>query len=762
MSGAIGQEVSRVDGPAKVTGAARYSGEIALPDLAYAQIVGAGIASGRIITIDTTAAEHVPGVAGILTHHDMPKVNHVPLLPSLLGGPAPGETFFPMQDDVIHYAGQPVAIVIADHLEQAQHAATMVQVSYAEAASVTTIGQGRADAYEPEKIFGGVMPARTERGNVEDGFTASDLRIDMAFRFAANHHNALEALTTTAAWDGDQLTLYDSCQGIKAVQLTVAALLGLSPSKIRVLTRFVGGAFGSKAMVWPHVTLTALAAQHVRRPVRLVLPRGQMFTSCGHREEQEQHIELGAASDGRLIAIRHHKISVTSPFDDWAEPAFGVASQLYACPSYQGIHHLVRGNTMTPTFTRGPGEALGVFTLECAMDELASELGIDPVELRLHNVTDVDPNTGHPWSSSGLRECLERGAARFGWAGRSPQPRSQREGNWLIGTGMATAGYPVAFFMRTQRARAHLHADGTAVVATAAQDFGTGMVTVLTQVAADGLGIYLRDVRLEFGDTDLPTAGSPVGSNGAMMVSAAVHNAATAVRDQLIALAVSDPQSPLHGADPARITVAGGRMTLAGDADDASAGETYASLMQRHLMNDAEAIGSWDPPPLDTPYGLLTFGAQFARVAVDADLGIIRVRHMTGAFAPGRILNPKTARSQLMGGMLWGMSQALLEGNHMDAKRGRWASTSLGDYLVPVNADAPDVDVELIEVEDPVTGPLGVKGVGEIGQVGSAAAIANAVYHATGYRPRELPIAAEHLLPHLPPGPAAGAQPGPS
>jgi xanthine dehydrogenase YagR molybdenum-binding subunit len=757
MSGAIGQEISRVDGPAKVTGAARYSGEITLPDLAYAQIVGAGIASGRITAIDTAAAERAEGVAGILTHHDMPKVNHVPLLPSLLGGPAPGETFFPMQDDVIHYAGQPVAIVVADSLEQAQHAATLVQVSYAETASVTTIGQGRASAYEPEKIFGGVMPARTERGNVEDGFAAADLRIDSAFRFAANHHNALEALTTTAAWDGDQLTLHDSCQGIKAVQLTVAALLGMSPSKIRVLTRFVGGAFGSKAMVWPHVTLTALAARHVRRPVRLVLPRGQMFTSCGHREEQEQHIELGAARDGRLTAIRHHKISVTSPFDDWAEPAFGVASQLYACPSYQGIHRLVRGNTMTPTFTRGPGEALGVFTLECAMDELASELGIDPVELRLRNIADADPNTGHPWSSSGLRECLERGAARFGWAGRSPRPRSQREGNWLIGTGMATAGYPVAFFMRTQRARAHLYADGTAVVATAAQEFGTGMVTVLTQVAADGLGIDLRDVRLEFGDTDLPAAGSPVGSNGAMMISAAVHNAATAVRDQLITLAVSDPRSPLHGADPARIVVASGRMTLAGDADDGNAGETYASLMTRHLMNDAEALGSWDPPPLDTPYGLLTFGAQFARVAVDADLGLVRVQRMTGAFAPGRVLNPKTVRSQLMGGMLWGMSQALLEGNRMDPRTGRWASASLGDYLVPVNADAPEVDVELIEVEDPVTGPLGVKGVGEIGQVGSAAAIANAVYHATGYRPRELPIAAEHLLPHLPPGPAAGA-----
>ena len=749
MSGAIGQEVSRVDGPAKVTGSARYSGEITLPGLAYAEIVGAGVASGRITSIDTAQAERAGGVAGILTHHNMPKVNHVPLVPSLLGGPAPGETFFPMQDDVIHYAGQPVALVVADSLERAQYAATLVQISYAETPSVTTIDQGRGDAYEPEKIFGGFMPAQVHRGNVEAGLAAADLRIDAPFRFAANHHNPIEPLTTTAVWDGDQLTLYDSCQGIKAVQLTVAALLGLSPSKIRVLTRYVGGAFGCKAMVWPHVTLTALAARHVRRPVRLTVSRGQMFTSCGHREEQEQHIQLGAARDGTLTAIRHHKTSLTSPFDDWAEPAFGAASQLYASPSFEGVHHLVHGNTMTPTFTRGPGEALGVFTLECAMDELASELGIDPIELRRRNLTDVDPNTGHPWSSYGLAECFERGARRFGWAGRNPQPRSERDGNWLIGTGVAAAGYPVAFFMRTQRARAHMYADGTAIVQTASQEFGTGASTVMTQVAADGLGLDLTNVRFEFGDTDLPAAGSPVGSNGAMMVSAAVHNAAVAVRDQLITLAVSDTQSPLHGADPAKIVVAGGQMTLGGDA---STGETYSALMQRHLMNDAEAIGSWDPPPLDTPYGLLTFGAQFAKVAVDADLGIIRVRHMVGAFAPGRVLNPRTARSQLMGGMLWGMSQALLEGTHMDTDLGRWANASLGDYLVPVNADAPDVDVELIEVDDHVTGPLGVKGVGEIGQVGSAAAIANAVYHATGYRVRELPIAVEHLLAHQAPG----------
>ena len=752
MSGYIGQDVPRVEGPEKVTGSARYSGEIALPDLAYAEIVGATVASGRVTSVDTTAAESADGVAAVLTGRDMPEINHVPLVPSLLGGPAPGETFFPMQDDVIHYAGQPVAIVVADSLEQARRAVTLVQVEYAEVPPVATIAQGRDQAYEPERIFGGLMPARTARGDADAGMAAADARVEAGFRFAANHHNPLEPLTTTAVWSSGELTLYDSCQGIKAVQLTVAALLGMSPSKVRVLTRFVGGAFGSKAMVWPHVTLTAIAARHVGRPVRFTAPRGQMFTSCGHREEQEQSVELGARRDGTLTAIRHRKISVTSPFDDWAEPAFGVASQLYASPAYEGILHLVRGNTMTPTFTRGPGEAVGVFTLECAMDELASDLSLDPVELRLRNLAETEPGTGHPWSSYGLAECLQRGAELIGWGGRNPRPRSQRDGNWLIGTGMAAAAYPVAFFMRTQRARAHLYADGTAVVQTSTQEFGTGMPTALTQVAADALGVALRDVRVEFGDTSLPASGSPVGSNGAMMVSAAVHNAGIAVRDQLISLAVADSASPLHGAGPANVTAADGRLAL-----ESGDGETYASLMERHRMADAEAIGSWSPPPLDTPHGLLTFGAQFARVAVDADLGIVRVRQLAGAFAPGRVLNPRTARSQLIGGMLWGMSQALLEGNHMDPRTGRWASASLGDYLVPVNADAPDVDVALIEVDDHVTGPLGVKGVGEIGQVGSGAAIANAVYHATGYRVRELPIAIEHLLPNLPVSPTAAA-----
>jgi xanthine dehydrogenase YagR molybdenum-binding subunit len=530
--------------------------------------------------------------------------------------------------------------------------------------------------------------------------------------------------------------------GIRASQLTVAHLLGLSLAQVRVIAHFVGGGFGSKAMVWPHVTLAAMAARQVGRPVRLVLTRPQTYTSHGHREEQEQQLSLGAGQDGRLVALRHEKLSITSPFDDWAEPATGVSSQLYGCPNFLGVHRLIRGNTMTPTFTRGPGEAMGSFVLETAMDELAYRLGLDPVELRLRNHTDVDPN-GNAWSSDGLPECLRLGSERFGWSARDPAPRTRRDGDWLIGTGMAAAGYPVPLFMPVQRARARLYADGGAVVQAGTQEFGTGVLTAMTQVGADALGVALTDMRFEAGDTDLPNVSSAVGSAGAGMISAAVHAAAGALRAQLVDLAVHDAGSPLHGCDPAEVDVADGRMCAGGRPE---AAETYGELMQRNRLADAEAMGSWSPPPLDTPHGLLTFGAQFVEVAVDPELGLVRMRRMLGVFAPGRVLNPTLARSQLMGGMLWGMSQALLEGNRMDPRRGRWGAGNLGEYLVPVNADAPDVAIEFVEVADDVVNPLGVKGVGEVGQVGVAAAIANAVFHATGRRIRELPLAAELVM----------------
>ena len=740
---AIGRPLDRVDGPEKVTGAARYSGEIVLPGLAHAVIVGATIPSGRVIAVDDDDALAAPGALAVLSHLSVPKVASQPrLLPSLVGGPAPGESFFPMQDEVVHYAGQPVAIVIADGLERAHHAASLVRVRYERASSITTIDEGRAGAAEAETLFGGLMPARSERGDIERGLAEADVRIETEYRMAANHHNPIEAPTTTAVWDEDRLTIYDSTMGVRASQLTVAELLGIPLSKIRVITRFVGGSFGMKAMVWPHVTLAAMAARHVRRPVRLAMTRPQMFTSNGHREEQEQRITIGARRDGTLTAIRHEKLSITSPFDDWAEPATGVSSQMYACESFQGRHRLIHGNTMTPTFTRGPGESAGSFVLEGAMDELAHELGIDPVDLRIRAHAATDPR-GNPWSSDGLEECLRRGAERFGWQQRNRAPRSMRDGDWLIGHGMAAAGYPIALFMPIQHARARVYADGSASVETGTQEFGTGVATMMTQVGADALGVPLDAVTARLGDTDMPNISSAVGSAGATMVSAAVHAAGTALRHQLVALAASDEGSPLHGADLAGVDVADGHMRL---RDDPRIGETYGQLLARNRMTYAEDAGSWRPPPLNVPLGLLTFGAQFVEVAVDPELGLVRVRRMLGAFAPGRVINPKLVRSQLMGGMLWGLGQALFEGNRMDPREGRWGASNLAEYLVPVNADAPDVTVELIEVEDRGINPLGVKGVGEIGQVGVAAAIANAIFNATGRRIRELPLAAELVM----------------
>ena len=743
MSPAIGRPLDRVDGPEKVTGAARYSGEIVLPGLAHAVVVGASIPSGRVTAVDAGDALAADGVLAVLSHVNLPTIAGPPrLLPSLAGGPAPGESFFPMQDEVVHYAGQPVALAVADTLERAQHAASLVTVRYERAPSITTIDEGRNAAVEPAMLFGGLLPARDERGDVERGLAEADVRVEAEYRMPANHHNPIEAPTTTAAWDRDRLTLYDSTMGVRATQLTVAHLLGIPLSKVRVITHFVGGSFGMKAMVWPHVTLAAMAARHVGRPVRLAMTRPQMFTCNGHREEQEQRMVIGAQRDGTLTAIRHEKLSIASPFDDWAEPATGVSSQMYACPSFEGSHRLIHGNTMTPTFTRGPGESTGSFVLESAMDELAHELGIDPVELRVRAHARTGPH-GNPWSSDGLEECLRRGAETFGWQMRTGEPLEVREGDWLIGRGMAAAGYPVALFMPVQRARARVYDDGSASVETSTQEFGTGVATMMTQVGADALGVPPEAVTARLGDTDMPNTSSAVGSAGATMVSAAVHAAGMALRTQLVARTVGDEGSPLHGADPEAVDVVDGRMQL---REQPGTGETYGELLARNRMSYAEDAGSWRPPPLDVPLGLLTFGAQFVEVAVDPEMGLVRVRRMVGAFAPGRVINPKLAGSQLMGGMLWGVGQALLEGNRMDPRQGRWGASNLAEYLVAVNADAPDVTVELIEVEDRGVNPLGVKGAGEIGQVGVAAAIANAVFDATGRRIRELPLAPERVM----------------
>ncbi|MEV1333683.1 xanthine dehydrogenase family protein molybdopterin-binding subunit [Micromonospora costi] len=745
MSPVIGATMNRVDGRFKVRGESRYSAEISVPNLTHAVVVNAKIASGRITSIDTTEAERAEGVLAVFTHRNLNRVATVPrLLPSLAGLAAPGQTFFPMQDETIHYGGQPVAIVVADTIERADHAGTLIRIEYETRPPITLVDQAREQAYVPERIFGGLLPGQGSRGDVAKALAEAEVCVDATFRFAPNHHNPIEPGASTAVWDDvDRLTVYDSTQGPSAVQFTLAELLGLPPISIRVVSHAVGGSFGSKAMVWHHPALAALAARQVGRPVRLVLTREQMFTSCGHREEQEQRITIGAGADGRITALRHHKLSLTSPFDDWAEPSLQSAAVAYVNPNYEGVYHLVRGNTITPTFMRAPGEASGMFALECAMDELAERVGIDPLELRMRNYSDTDPESGEPWSSSGLRECFQRAAELFGWHDRDPRPGSRREGQWLIGTGLASALYPVTQPVNPQRARARLYNDGTAVVEAGVSEFGTGVFTAMTQVAADALGLPPERVRFVGGSSDLPNITAAVGSAGTSAVGSAVHLAACELRDQLIRRAVGDDHSPLHGSDPSRVEVRDGKMVL---RDRPDVGETYADLLHRTMTPDVEVLGTWNPPPQDAGYGVHTFGAQMAEVAVDADLGVVRVRRMVGVFAPGRVLNRKTAHSQLMGGMLWGLGQALLEATRMDPRMGRWTNASLADYLVPVNADAPDVVVDTVEMPDEKVNPIGIKGVGEIGVVGAAAAIANAVHHATGRRQYELPITLEKLL----------------
>lgn len=741
----IGEPVERIDGRQKVTGAARYSAEIALPGLVHAVLIGARVPSGRITAIDTGEAERADGVLAIVTHLNLGPIadRQPPLLPSLAGGPAPGQSFFPMRDDVVHYAGQHIAIVIADSLERAEHAARLVRVTYEETPAITTIEQGRSWMYEADRIFAGMVPGRVTRGDVDAGLSEADVRVTVTYHCAANHHNPIETSATTAMWDGDLLTLWDATQGPNATQLTVAAQLGVPVSQVRVISTFVGGSFGAKAMIWDHPVLAALAARHVGRPVRLALSREQMFDSVGHREEQEQYLVLGARADGRLTAVRHHKLSPTSQFDDWAGTALGCSASLYACPNYESVYRLIKANTITPSFIRGPGESEGMFVLETTMDELAYELGMDPIELRLVNHADVDPESGRPWSSKGLKECYARGAELFGWDRRDPRPGSHREGDLLIGMGMATACYPVAPVFTPQRARARLYADGRAVIQASFAEFGTGVTTAVTQVAADGLGIGLDAVRMEHGDTALPNTVSAVGSAGTGAISSGVHAAAVSLRQELVSRAIADVKSPLYGAAADDVVVKDGCMMV---RDHADIGETYSALMRRNHLSDVEVVGSYDPPPPSDRYACMTFGAQFAEVAVDADLGLVRVRRMTGVFAPGRVLNRRAAHSQLMGGMLWGLSHALLEATHMDPVQGRWANAGLGDYLVPVNADAPDVRIETIEVQDTVVNPMGVKGVGEIGMVGSGAAVANAIFHATGRRLHKIPITIEDLL----------------
>jgi xanthine dehydrogenase YagR molybdenum-binding subunit len=706
----IGQPVSRVDGRQKVTGAATYAAEFDQPGQAHGVIVRSTVANGRIAAIDNAAAERAPGVVAVLTYRNAPRLAYRPHKGAV--DPAVGERLHVLQDDRVSHQGQPIALVIAETLEQANHAAALLRVASAPETATTDVTRFAPVLPTQQKTDQGeTRPPETRRGDPDRALADAEVKVDHTYVIPRENHNPIEMHATIAAWDGDRLTLWDKTQWVNNTAAEIAAVFGIAAENIRVVSPFVGGAFGSGLRTWPHVTLAALGARVVGRPVKVMLSRREMYYGVGYRPHTVQRVALGASRDGRLAAIVHEGHQETSSYEEFSEALLNASRFLHSCPNVYTRHRIARMNVHTPTYMRAPGEASGVFALESAMDELAVALNIDPVELRLRNEPEQDEFKKLPFSSRSTRECYRAAAERFGWSRRTPEPRSMRDGRWLIGWGMATATYPMNYAPASAMAR--LLPDGTAEVMSASSDMGPGTWTSMTQVAAETLGLPIERVRFTLGDTRLPKAPVHGGSMTMASVGSAVQAACRKARDDALAR--------------------GG----ANDLTDAI----------RRIGQPVEALADVKPGDEAQRFSMNSFGAVFVEVAVDPDLGETRVRRIVGAYGAGRIVNPKTTRSQCIGGMIGGIGMALMEHSVVDVRNGRVPNANFAEYVVPVHADAPPImDVIFVEEHDPHVNPLGVKGVGEIAMVGIAPAIANAVFHATGKRIRELPITPDRLL----------------
>ena len=726
----IGAPVDRVDGPLKVTGAAPYPSDFTFPGLTHAVVVQSTIAAGAIRGIDAAEAEAAPGVLAVITHENAPALAEGPMTPL---GPSPP---FPLRDNRIVHRGQHVAVVVARTREQARAAARLVRIGYEETAAVLGIGDPRAP------VLVNKWGLDVDRGDVTAALASAEVTYDETFTTAAVTPNPMGLFATVARWEGDRLTVHDASQDPMLVRKTLATVFDLPETDVRVLVPYLGGGFGAGLRVWPHVILAALAARIVGRPVKLVLTRPQMFTSVGHRPETRQRVRLGATRDGRLVAVDHESTSTLGALDDGGvEPVPQTTGNAYSCPNVATRDRRERLHIPSPHWMRAPGAAQGNFAAESALDELSYALDIDPIELRLRNYTEVHPGSGRPWSSKALRECYHAGAERFGWARRTPGIGSMRDGNWLVGYGMA--GVTFTSGQAPCQASVSIRRDGTAHVRSAATDLGTGTYTIATQVTAGLLGLDIDQVRVEIGDSDLPFAPYSGGSGMATSLSGAIRDAVGKLVQALVDVVADDESSPLRGRRADEVTTTNGGIHVAGAP---AIGETYAAILARHGLPEITADGERNPRAngaSEPPSG--SFAARFAEVRVDPDLGQVRVARIVSAIDAGRILNEKLARSQMIGGAVMGIGMTMLEETVFDHETGRIANATFGDYLIPANADVPDLDVVFVGTPDPVR-PIGIKGIGEIAIVGVSAAIANAVYHATGRRIRSLPITVEQLL----------------
>lgn len=731
----VGTAQRRIDGRAKVTGSAPYAGEFDVSGLLQGVAVSGAIARGTIRAIDIAAAEAVPGVIHVFTHENRPQEDWFTSEFKDMVAPD-GTPFRPLRDARILYSGQPIALVVAEDFETATYAASLVEVTYAVEPHQTDVTAVTDQAFDPKDGEGDIV-----RGSAENELAKADARIDQRYRIAIEHHNPMEPHATTVSYEGPQtLTVYDKTQGARNSYDVVVNVFGLPEDKVQVLSPYVGGAFGSGLRPQYQLFLAVMAALALERSVRVTLTRDQMFT-LGFRADTLQRVALGADPEGRLTSVIHDALANTSSYEDFTETVVDWSGLLYRCADVRLAHRLARIDTVTPMDMRAPGGATGIYALETAMDELAYEVGIDPLELRLRNYADRDQNEDKPFSSKELEACYRQGAERFGWSKRSAAPRSMREGRDLIGYGMATGCWEAMMFPTS--ARAALRPDGTLEVGTATADIGTGTYTILTQIAADVLGLPMDQVAVKIGDSRLPKAFVEGGSATAASAGSAIAQACETLKEKLVQAARGLDGSPLANVGSEQVIFSGGSIRRAADPSEAVSLEAIAEA------SDGEIAVEIDFAPDESPYSGYAHSAVFAEVRVDAEIGVPRLTRIVSAIAAGRIINPKTARSQIMGGVVFGLGQALHEEAVIDHALGRFMTHHLADYHVPAHADVHDIDVLFVEEHDELN-PLGVKGVGEIGVAGTAAAIGNAIFHATGVRVRELPITVDKIIAGMP------------
>ena len=737
MTRYIGKEMSRVDGVAKVTGKAKYAAEFQVPNVAHGFIVTGTIAKGRITAIDTTAAEAAPGVIRIFTHENAPRLGpkDTEQAPPRANQRERDKSFRALQSDRIVFNQQPVALVVAETFEEARYAARLVKVSYLSERHETDTEAGRSRARAPAR--GSPRP----RGDARAALAAAPVKVEAEYRIPIEHHNPMEPHAAIAFWEGDRLTIFDKTQGVYDVREHLAASFGVPADGITVVAPFVGGAFGSSLRANYYPALTAMAARELKRPVKVVYTRRQMFTGHGYRPYTIQRVALGADRSGKLASMIHEAVHNTSSFEEFNDGTTGFPRQVYACPNVDTPIRIVDTDLNTPTWMRAPGAVSGMFAIECALDELAYAVDVDPLQLRLVNYAETDPDSGKPFSSKALRECYRIGAEKFGWSRRTMAPRSMRDGRLLVGWGMATGVWGA--WQNPASATITFRADGTARVLTSATDIGPGTYTVVTMIAAEFLGNTPEQVQAELGESRFPRAPSQGGSTMTASVGTAVRGAALAIGARLLALANAAPDSPLRGAAAEDVEMLDGRLRL---RRDTSRSVAIADVMRRANLAEITETHESRPSRERQNYATLAHGAQFVEVKVDPDLGIVRVTRAIEVTACGKIMNPKASHSQEIGGVVWGIGMALHEATEIDHRYGRIMNPDLQHYHVPVNADVHEIHTEFVEEDDTVVNPLGVKGMGELGMVGIPAAIANAVFHATGRRIRELPITPDKLL----------------